>query len=48
VKARGVTPTVVLDRDGAVAALYRVSGTPTAVLIGRGGRMVARAIGPQA
>jgi AhpC/TSA family protein len=48
VKAKGVTPTVVLDRDGAVTALYRVVGTPTAVLIGRDGKMIARAIGPQA
>jgi hypothetical protein len=47
VKAKDVTPTVVLDRDGAVTALYRVTGTPTVVLIGRDGKMVARALGPQ-
>ena len=34
VKAKDVTPRVVLDRDGAVAALYRVTGTPTVVIIG--------------
>lgn len=48
VKAKGVTSTVVVDRDGAVTALYRVVGTPTVVLIGRDGKMIARAIGPQA
>ena len=48
VRARDVTATVALDRDGAVTALYRVAGTPTAVLIGRGGKMIARAVGPQA
>ncbi len=46
VKARGVTPPVLLDRDGAVAAAYQVTGTPTVVLIGRDGKMIARAIGP--
>ncbi len=45
VKAKGVTPTVLLDRDGAVTGAYRVTATPTAVLIGRDGKMVARAIG---
>jgi hypothetical protein len=48
VRARGVTAPVALDRDGAVTALYRVAGTPTVFLIGRDGRMVARAVGPQA
>ncbi len=48
VKAKGVTPPVLLDRDGAVAAAYRVTATPTVVLIGRDGRMIARAIGPRA
>lgn len=44
-KSRGITPAVLLDRDGAVAAAYRVTATPTAVLIGRDGRMLARATG---
>jgi len=47
VKAKGVTATVALDRDGAVTALYRITGTPTVVLIGRDGTMIARAVGPQ-
>jgi hypothetical protein len=45
VKAKGITPPVLLDRDGAVTGSYRVTATPTAVLIGRDGRMVARAVG---
>ena len=44
-KASGITPPVLLDRDGAVAAAYRVTATPTVVLIGRNGRMLARATG---
>jgi hypothetical protein len=36
---------VLLDRDGAVATAYRVTATPTVVLIGRNGRMLARATG---
>ena len=48
VKARGMTLPVLLDRDGAVTAAYRVTATPTAVLIGRDGRMVARAVGTRA
>jgi peroxiredoxin len=44
-KAKGITPPVLLDRDGAVAAAYRVTATPTAVLIGKDGRMLARAAG---
>jgi thiol-disulfide isomerase/thioredoxin len=47
VKAKGVTPPILLDRDGAVAAAYRVTATPTVVLLDRDGKMVARAIGPQ-
>ena len=39
------TPPILLDRDGAVAAAYRVHATPTVVLISRGGRMLARATG---
>jgi peroxiredoxin len=45
VKGAGVTVPVLLDGDGAVARAYRVTATPTAVLIGRDGRLVARAAG---
>jgi len=47
VRAHRLTPPVVLDRDGAVTAAYRVPGTPTVIVIDRKGSMVARAIGPQ-
>ena len=43
--ASGITSTVLLDRNGAVAAAYRVTATPAVVLIGRDGRMLARATG---
>jgi peroxiredoxin len=43
--AKGITSPVLLDRDGAVATAYRVTATPTVVLIGRNGRMLARATG---
>ena len=45
VKANGFTAPVLLDRGGAVASAYRVTATPTAVLVGRDGRMLARATG---
>lgn len=45
VKSRGVTVPVLLDPDGAVSAAYRVTGTPTAFLVGRDGKLVARAVG---
>ena len=45
VKQKGVTSRVLLDPEGAVIAAYRVTATPTVVLIGRDGKMVARAAG---
>jgi hypothetical protein len=45
VKDKGVTSTVLLDTDGSVTGAYRVTGTPTVVLIDRAGRQVARAVG---
>ena len=47
VKAHRLTPPVVLDKDGAVTTAYRVTGTPTVIVIDRKGNMIARAIGPQ-
>jgi len=47
VKAHRLTPPVALDRDGVVTAAYRVTGTPTVIVIDRQSNMVARAIGPQ-
>src|SRR5262245_33850865 len=40
-----VTPHVLLDADGAVAQLYRVTGVPAVVLVGRQGEMIGRAFG---
>jgi len=45
VKSRGTTVRVLLDPDGEVTSAFRVRATPTVVLIGRDGRMVARASG---
>lgn len=38
---------VLLDADGRAAADYRVTSTPTVVLIDRQGRLVGRATGPR-
>jgi len=45
VEGKNVTSLVLLDADGAVTRLYRVTGTPTVVLIGRQGEMIGRAVG---
>ena len=47
VKEHRVTVPVLLDTDRAVTAAYRVTGTPTVVLVGRDGRSVGRAVGPR-
>jgi hypothetical protein len=41
----GLTVPVLLDADGAVTQAYRVTGTPTVVLLDRTGRLVGRAVG---
>ena len=45
VKDNRVTSLVLLDLDGAVTLAYRVTGTPTVVLIGRDGKLVGRPSG---
>ena len=45
IKEKGITAQVVLDPDGSVVAAYRVTATPTVVLIGRDGRLVGRGAG---
>ena len=45
VEGKNVTSLVLLDADGAVTRLYRVTGTPTVVLIGRQGEMIGYAVG---
>ncbi|HKZ06964.1 MAG TPA: TlpA disulfide reductase family protein [Methylomirabilota bacterium] len=45
IRRHGVTVPVLLDVDGDVTSEYRVTATPTAVLIDREGKMLARAVG---
>jgi hypothetical protein len=45
VKENNVTSLVLLDSKGVVTRLYRVTGTPMVVLIGRQGEMIGRAFG---
>ena len=45
VKGRGVSARVLLDPDATVTRAYGVRYTPTVVLVGRDGGMVARASG---
>lgn len=45
IKQKGVTLPVLLDADGAAARAYRVTGTPTVVLVDRSGQWVARGVG---
>jgi hypothetical protein len=47
VRDRGVTARVLLDPTGAATAAYRVTGTPTVILVDRAGRLVGRAVGPR-
>ncbi len=44
-KSKGTTLPILLDQGGGVAGAYRVTATPTTVLIGRDGRMLARGTG---
>jgi peroxiredoxin len=45
VRKSGVTFDVLLDPDDATSRAYQVTVTPTVYLIGRDGKMVAKAIG---
>lgn len=45
VKEKNVTSLVLLDSNGAVSQWYRVTGTPTVILIGRKGELIGRAVG---
>jgi peroxiredoxin len=47
VSQRRVTTPVLLDTDGAVTRAYRVTGTPTVILLDRDGRWVGRGVGPR-
>jgi peroxiredoxin len=45
VKKNKVTSLVLLDSNGAVSQLYRVTGPPMVVLVSRQGEMIGRAFG---
>ncbi len=45
VRQHKVTVPVLLDADGEVSADYRVTATPTTILVDRDGRLLARAVG---
>lgn len=45
VRPRGLSMPVLVDQDGEVSGDYRVTATPTAVLLDREGRVVGRAVG---
>jgi len=42
---RGISVPVLLDADGTVTRAYRVTATPTVVLLGRDGQWIARGVG---
>jgi peroxiredoxin len=48
VRDSGVSFTVLLDPDGAVARAYEVTATPTVFLVGRDGRLLGKAVGTRA
>lgn len=43
--ARTLTVPLLLDPDGQVSSAYRITATPTVYLIGRDGKLIAKAIG---
>jgi peroxiredoxin len=45
---KGVTSVVLLDRSGSVTNSYRVTATPTAFVIGRDAKLIAKAVGTKA
>lgn len=47
VRSLGLTFPVLIDDDKEISAAFGVRGLPTTVLIGRDGRIVARAVGPR-
>jgi peroxiredoxin len=47
VEGKGLTMPILLDVDGRVSDAYGIRATPTAVLVGKDGRLVARASGPR-
>ena len=47
VAGRSYTAPILLDPDGRAAQAYRVRGTPSVFVIGRGGRVLGAAVGPR-
>jgi peroxiredoxin len=47
VESQGLTMPVLLDTDGTVTRAYRITGTPTVVLVGRDGQWLGRGVGPR-
>lgn len=47
VKRAGLTVPVLLDPDAVVATAYRVTATPTAVLVDGRGRIAGKVVGPR-
>ena len=45
VKEKNVSFTVVLDGDGAVTRAFEITATPAVFVVGRDGRLVAKAVG---
>jgi peroxiredoxin len=45
VQEKNVSFTVLLDRDGAVTHAYDITATPAVFVVGRDGRLVAKAVG---
>ena len=43
--AKSLTMPLLLDPDGDVSGVYRITATPTVFLIGRDGKLVAKALG---
>ena len=46
--SKSLTMPLLLDPDGDATGAYRVTATPTVFLIGRNGKMVAKALGTKA
>ena len=45
VKDKNLSVTVALDRSGSVTRAYEVTATPTVYVLGRDGKMIAKAVG---
>jgi peroxiredoxin len=46
--AKSLTMPLLLDPDGDASGAYRITATPTVFLIGRDGKMIAKALGTKA